>query len=70
MSLHEAPASRLRDVDLDIVSTSFSHDTTDCQELSGYVLEDVLVCPVGCCVIICIRADAHGNPTEQSYSDQ
>ena len=50
--------------------TAFSHDTTDCQEWSCYILEDVLACPVGCRVIICIRADAHGNPTEQSYSDQ
>ena len=50
--------------------TACSGDTTDCQELSCYVLEDVLACPVGCHLIICIHANAHGNPTQQSYSDQ
>ena len=70
MSLHKARASRLHDVDLDIVPTAFSHDTTDCQELSRYVLEDVLACPVGCRVIICICVNAHRNPTKESYSDQ
>ena len=31
-SLHEARASQLCDVDLDIVPTAFSRDTTDCQD--------------------------------------
>ncbi len=69
-SLRKARASQLRHVDLDIVPTTFSRDTTDRQELSCCVLEDVLACPVGCHVIICICADAHGNPTKESYSDQ
>jgi len=63
-------ASRLRDVDLGITPLSFSRDTTDRRELSRYVLEDLLSCPVGCCIIVCVRSGAHGNPTEKSYSDQ
>ena len=70
MSLHEARASRLRDGDLDIMPTSFSHDTTYRYELPCCILEDVWACPVGCCLIICIHADAHGNQTKRSYSNQ
>ncbi len=60
--INEACASRLCDIDLNIIPTTFSHDTTDWHELSQYVLEDVLTCPVGCCLSVCICAGANGNP--------
>ncbi len=69
-SMYEGHASRLREVDLNIAPTTFSHEVTDCHELSWYILEDLLPCPVGCCVIACIRAGDNRNLAEQSYSDQ
>ncbi len=69
-SMHEARASCLRDVDLDITPTLFSRDTTDRHKLSRYVLEDLLSCTVGCWIIVCIHSGAHGNQTEESYSEQ
>jgi hypothetical protein len=69
-SMHEARASQLRDVDLDVTPISFLHDSTDCHKLSQYVLKDVLSCPVGCRIIVCIRSHAKGNPTEESHSSQ
>ena len=59
--MDNARASRLRDVDLDITPLSFSRDMTDRHELSRYVLEDLLSCPVGFCIIICVRSGEHGN---------
>ena len=44
----------LWDVDLGVAPTSFSQDTTARHELSRYVLEDILSCPVGCRIIMCI----------------
>ncbi len=69
-SMYEGHASRLREVDLDVAPTTFSREVTDCHELSRYVLEDLLPCPVGCRVIACIRVGDDRNPAEQSYSDQ
>ena len=69
-SLQEATATRLQEVYLDIIPMIFSRDTTDRHKLSRYVLKDILGCPVGCCLIVCIWAGAKGNPTEQLYSDQ
>ncbi len=68
--MQEARASCLCEVDLNVTPTLFSRDSTDHHELSRYVLEDLLTCPVGCRLIVCIRAGATGNPTEQSYYDQ
>ncbi len=68
--MEEACASCLCEVDLDVIPSSFSWTATDRHELSRYVLEDLLSCPVGCRLIVCIRAGATGNPTEVSYSDQ
>ncbi len=68
--MQEARASRIRDVDLDVAPTSFLRDSTDCHELSRYVLEDVLSCPVGCRIFVCIRSGAKGDLTEESYSNQ
>jgi hypothetical protein len=42
----------------------------DCHKLSWYVLEDVLGCPVGCCLLICFFAGANGDSTEVLYCDQ
>jgi len=63
-------ASRLRDIDLDVASITFSRDTTDHHELSRYIFEDLLSCFVGSWIIVCIRLGVEGDPTETSYSDQ
>ncbi len=68
--MNEACARRLHDINLDIIPTTISHDTTDWHELSRYVLEDVLTCPVGCCLIVCICVGANRNPTKRLYLDQ
>ncbi len=68
--MDDAWSSRLRDIDLDITPSSFSWDTMDRHELSQYVLDDLLSCPVGCWIIMCIRSGAQGNPTKASYLDQ
>ena len=65
-----ARASRLRDIDLDVAPTSFLRDTTDCHGLSRYIFEDLLSCPVGSRIIVCIRSGVEGDPTKTSYSDQ
>ena len=65
-----ARASCLRDIDLDVAPITFSRDTTDRHELSRYVFEDLLSCPVGSRIIMCIRSGVEGDPTETSYSDQ
>ena len=69
-SMDKARASRLCEVDLDVIPSLFSRMATDCHELSRYVLEDLLSCPIGCCLTVCIRAGATVNLTEVSYSDQ
>jgi len=66
----DARASRLRDVDLDVAPTSFLRDTTDHHELSRYIEKDLLSCPVGSQIIVCIWSGLEGDPTETSYSDQ
>jgi len=65
-----ARASCLRDIDLDVAPISFSCDTTDHHGLSRYVFEDLLSCPVGSRIVVCIRLGVEGDPTETSYSDQ
>ncbi len=47
-TINKAQASRLRDVDFDVMPASFSLETTDHHELSCIILEDVLGCFVGC----------------------
>ena len=65
-----ARASRLQNIDLDVAPITFLRDTTDRHELSRYVFEDLLSCPVGSRIIVCIRSGVEGDPTETSYSDQ
>jgi hypothetical protein len=69
-AMQDACARRLRNIDLNVTPTSFSLATTNCHELSQYILEDLLSHQVGCRFIVCIRVSAAGNPTEASYSDQ
>jgi len=65
-----ARASRLQNIDLDVAPITFLRDTTDRHELSRYVFEDLLSCPVGSRIIVCIWSGVEGDPTETSYSDQ
>jgi hypothetical protein len=67
----ESRTSRLREINLDLTAPAlFSLESSDRHKLSQYVLEDLLSCPVGSCLIVCIRVGAGGNPTELSYSEQ
>jgi hypothetical protein len=47
-TINKAWANRLQDVHLDVSPALFSLETMDHHELSCYVLEEVLGCPVGC----------------------
>ncbi len=52
--------SRLRDVDLDVLlenTSTLSVISSKRQELSRYVLEDILDCPIGSRFIVCIVAE-------------
>jgi hypothetical protein len=51
-------ASRLRDIDLDVIQRDTSTVTTNRSNLSHYILEDILDCPPGSRFIICITTDA------------
>jgi hypothetical protein len=72
VAMNKTRGSCLHDADLDITPASFTLKTTDCTKLYHYVLENVLGCPVGCRLIVCIRADldANANGTKVSYSNQ
>ena len=61
-----ARASCLRDIDLDVAPITFLRDTTDRHELSRYVFEDLLSCPVGSRIIMSIQSGVEGDPTETS----
>jgi hypothetical protein len=51
-------ASRLRDIDLDVIQRDTTTVTTNRSDLSRYILEDILDCPPGSRFIICIATDA------------
>ncbi len=68
--MNEARASPLHDINHDIILTTISRDTIDRHKLSRYVLEDVLMCPVGRCLIVCIHVGTNRNPSERLYLDQ
>ena len=53
-AMQDARASRLCNIDLDVTPTLIFLARTDCHELSGYILEDLLSRQVGCCFIVCI----------------
>ena len=65
-------ASRLRDIDLDSLQESASSTTTMSnkrQDLSRYVLEDILDCPVGSRFIVCIVAEETNDQRSIYYVD-
>ncbi len=66
----ESHASHLREINLDLMPALFSLESSNRHKLSQYVLEDLLSCPVGSHLIVCIRVGATGNPTKLSYSKQ
>ena len=65
-------ASRLRDVDLDAlpeITANLSVISSKRQELSRYVLEDILDCPVGSRFIVCIAAEDNDDNWCRYYMD-
>ena len=66
----DSRASRLREIDLDLTPALFSLESSNHHKLSLYVLEDLLSCPIGSRLIVCIWVGATGNPTKLSYSMQ
>ena len=66
----DSRASHLREINLDLTPASFSLESSDHHKLSRYVLEDLLYCPIGSRLIVCIWVGTTGNPTELSYSMQ
>ena len=66
----DSRASHLRVINLDLTPASFSLESSDHHKLSRHVSEDLLSCPIGSCLIVCIWVGTTGNPTELSYSMQ
>ena len=68
-------ASWLRDIDLNVVLTEKSPTlqqilSTKRHELSHYILEDILDCPVGSRFILCVAADGGQLEREDYYTDK
>ena len=64
-------ASRLRDVDLDALpdNTSSTISSSKRQDLSRYILEDILDCPVGSRFIVCIATEDNDDKRSKYYSE-
>ena len=64
-------ASHLRDVDLDALpdSTSSTIISSKRQDLSQYILEDILDCPVGSRFIVCIATEDNDDKWSKYYSE-
>ena len=64
-------ASRLRDVDLDALpdNTSSTIISSKRQDLSRYILEDILDCPVGSRFIVCIATEDNDDEPSKYYSE-
>jgi hypothetical protein len=64
-------ASRLHDVDLDTLpdSTSSTIISSKRQDLSRYILEDILDCPVGSRFIVCIATEDNDDKRSKYYSE-
>ena len=64
-------SSRLRDVDLDALpdNTSPTIISTKRQDLSRYILEDILDCPVGSRFIVCIATEDNDDKLSKYYSE-
>jgi hypothetical protein len=63
-------ASRLWDVDLDVLPKDTSILPTNRHKLSCYILEDLLDCPVGSQFIVCIATDGANLEHGEYYSDK
>jgi len=65
-------ASRLGDVDLDALpenTSTLAVISSKRQELSRYVLEDILDCPIGSRFIVCIAAEDNDDDRCRYYTD-
>jgi hypothetical protein len=64
-------ASRLRDIDLDALTdnTSATINSSKRQDLSQYILEDILDCPVGSRFIVCIAMEDNDDERSKYYSE-
>ena len=64
-------ASHLRDIDLDALpnSTSLTIISSKRQDLSGYMLEDILDCPINSRFIVCIAMEDNDDKRSKYYSE-
>ena len=64
-------ANRLRDIDLDALldSTLSTIISSKQQDLSRYILEDILDCPVGSRFIVCIATEDNDDKQSKYYSE-
>jgi hypothetical protein len=62
-------ATRLHDIDLDLIPKDMSITTTNRHKLFRYILEDLLDCPVGSRFIVCIATDAEDLERGEYYSN-
>jgi len=69
-SLEATCASRLRDIDLDLIQRESTQLTTNRSYLSRYILEDVLNCPPGSRFIVCIVTEANDIKRGEYYSNK
>ena len=71
-AINATRASQLRDVDLDPLlenTSTLSVISSKWQELSCYVLEDILDCPVGSRFIVCIATEDNNDDWYCYYTD-
>ena len=61
-------ASRLRDIDLDLIPHDLTTLSSKRSDLSRYILEDMLDCPPGSRFIVCIATDANDIERGEYYS--
>ena len=64
-------SSHLRDVDLDALpdNTSSTFSSSKRQDLSRYLLEDILDCPISSRFIVCIGMEDNDNERSKYYSE-
>jgi hypothetical protein len=63
-------ATRFNDIDLDLIPKDMSITTTNRHELSRYILEDLLDCPIGSRFIVCIATDAEDLERGEYFSNK
>jgi hypothetical protein len=71
LAFNATRASRLRDVDLDALpdNTLSTISSSKRQDLSRYILEDILDCPVGSRFIVCIATEDNDDERSRYYSE-